>query len=86
VNLAITNNGTSTVNGWTLKFTFPGDQKITELWNGSYSQSGQQVTITNVSYNGTIAPGQTIGLGFNGSWTTNNSSPTTFTFNGITVS
>jgi hypothetical protein len=86
VNISITNNGTTAVNGWTLQFTFPGDQQITQLWNGSYTQSGKQVTITNLSYNGTIAPGQTISLGFNGTWTSNNTSPTTFTFNGVTVS
>ncbi len=84
-NLSLTNNSTFTINGWTLQFTFPGDQKITQLWGGSYTQSGQQVIITNASYNGTIAPGQTITLGFNGTWTSNDTSPTTFIFNGATV-
>jgi hypothetical protein len=86
VNLSLSNNGTTTVNGWTLQFTFPGDQKITQLWSGSYTQSGEQVTITNLSYNGTIAPGQTVSLGFNGTWTSNDTSPSSFTFNGTTVS
>lgn len=82
VSLDIKNNGTTAVNGWTLKFTFPGDQEISQLWNGVWSQAGQQVTITNQSYNGTIASGQTINLGFDGTWTSNNTSPTTFVFNG----
>jgi len=86
VNLSITNAGSSAVNSWTLQFTFPGDQKITQLWGGSYTQSGEQVTITNASYNGTIAPGQTVTLGFNGTWTSNDTSPTIFIFNGVTVS
>ena len=29
-NVAITNTGTSTVNGWTLAFTWPGNQQITQ--------------------------------------------------------
>jgi cellulase/cellobiase CelA1 len=81
-NISITNTGTTTINGWVLKFTFPGDQQITNLWNGQYTQSGAQATITNLSWNGTIAPQGSIGLGFNGSWTTNNTSPTSFTLNG----
>ncbi len=81
-NIAITNTGATRINSWVLKFTFPGDQKITNLWNGNYTQSGEQVTITNQSWNGTIAPKGSIGLGFNGSWTSNNTSPTSFTLNG----
>ncbi|GCF07018.1 cellulase family glycosylhydrolase [Dictyobacter arantiisoli] len=84
--ISITNNGTSTIHGWTLQFTFPGDQKITQLWSGSYTQTGKQVSITNVSYNGTIVPGQTVTLGFNGTWTSNDTSPTSFTLNGAPTS
>ena len=49
--VTIANNGSSAINGWTLAFTFPGDQKITSAWNGVASQSGENVTITNESYN-----------------------------------
>lgn len=86
VDLQLTNNGATALNGWTLQFTFPGDQQITQLWNGSWSQSGAQVTITNLSYNQTIAPGQSLYLGFNGSWNSNNPSPTSFTLNGAPTS
>ncbi|BCL80127.1 Glyco_hydro_1 and CBM_2 domain-containing protein [Ktedonobacteria bacterium brp13] len=81
-NVSIKNNGSSTINSWNLQFTFPGDQKITQLWNGNYTQSGEQVSITNMSYNGTIAPGQTVTFGFNGTWTSSDASPTSFTLNG----
>ena len=83
--MIITNNGTSTINGWTLKFAFNGDQKITQIWNGLASQTGNQVTVTNArnaSYNGTIAPGQSVSLGFNGTWATSDANPTAFTLNG----
>ena len=81
-NVTITNNGSATINGWKLQFAFPGNQQITQLWNGSVSQSGNQVTITNASYNGTIAPGQSVSVGFNGSWSGSNPAPTAFTLNG----
>jgi O-glycosyl hydrolase len=83
-NVTVTNTGTSAINGWTLKFTFPGDQHITSAWNGTATQSGENVTITNVSYNGTIAPGGNTALGFQGTWTNSDAVPTAFTLNGAT--
>lgn len=85
-NITITNTGKASINGWTLAFTFPGDQKITNLWNGSYTQSGKQVAITNAAWNATIPPGGTTSVGFNGTWTNNDTNPTTFTLNGQTCS
>ena len=82
--VTITNTGTAALNGWTLKFTFPGDQHITNAWNGSASQSGENVTITNASYNGTIAPGGNTSAGFQGTWTNSDAAPTSFTVNGAT--
>jgi O-glycosyl hydrolase len=80
--ITITNTGSTTINGWTLKFTFPGDQKITNAWNGTVTQSGENVSITNASYNGTIAPGGTASPGFQGTWTTSDAPPAAFTLNG----
>jgi cellulase/cellobiase CelA1 len=80
--VTITNTGSSAVNGWTLKFTFPGDQKITSGWSGTPSQSGENVTITNASYNATIAAGANTSLGFQGTWTSSDAVPTAFTLNG----
>jgi O-glycosyl hydrolase len=80
--VTIANTGSSPINGWTLKFTFPGDQKITNAWNGNQTQSGENVTITNVSYNGTIAPGGNTSLGFQGTWTNSDAVPAAFTVNG----
>jgi len=86
--LSITNTGTTTINGWTLKFSFANGQTITQLWNGSYTQSGAAVTVTSVSYNETITPGTTLlsPPGFNGTWNGTNTNPTSFTLNGVTCS
>jgi O-glycosyl hydrolase len=80
--VTITNNGTSAINGWKLGFTFPGDQAITDAWNGAESQSGENVTISNESYNATIAAGASTSLGFQGTWTNSDAAPTSFTVNG----
>jgi hypothetical protein len=80
--VTISNTGSSAINGWTLGFTFPGDQKITNAWNGQATQSGETVSITNESYNGTIAPGANTSLGFQGTWTNSDAAPAAFTVNG----
>jgi hypothetical protein len=81
-NVTITNLGDA-INGWTLTWSFGAGQTITQLWNGSYTQSGSQVTVTNASYNATIATGASTAFGFNGAWTATNPVPTSFTLNGI---
>jgi len=83
-NVTIANTGTTTINGWTLTWTFPNGQTITQLWNASYTQSGSQVSATNLSYNGTLAPGSNTAFGFNGTWNGTNASPSAFTLNGAT--
>jgi glucuronoarabinoxylan endo-1,4-beta-xylanase len=80
--VTITNTGSSAINGWTLGFTFPGDQKITNAWNGQATQSGETVSITNEGYNATIAPGANTSLGFQGTWTNSDAAPAAFTVNG----
>jgi hypothetical protein len=81
-NVTITNLGDA-INGWTLTWSFGAGQTITQLWNGSYTQSGSQVTVTNASYNAAIATGASTAFGFNGAWTATNPVPTSFTLNGL---
>ncbi|MFI5064471.1 MAG: cellulose binding domain-containing protein, partial [Streptosporangiales bacterium] len=82
--VTIGNTGTAPVSGWTLRFTFPGDQKITSAWGTAASQSGEAVTATNASYDGSISPGGSISFGFQGTWTSSDAPPVTFTLNGTT--
>jgi len=84
--VTITNLGSSAVNGWTLAFSFPGDQKITNAWSGSVTQSGATVSIANASYNATIAAGSSVPLGFQGTWTSRDAPPAAFTLNGAPCS
>jgi endo-1,4-beta-xylanase len=82
--VAINNTGASAISGWTLTFTFPGDQKVTNSWNATVTQSGAAVTATNLSYNGTISAGGNASFGFQGTWTSNDTSPSSFTLDGTT--
>jgi cellulase/cellobiase CelA1 len=62
--VTVTNTGSSALSGWNLAWTFPGDQNINDLWNGSYTQAGQHVSAASASYNGALAPGASTTIGF----------------------
>jgi glucuronoarabinoxylan endo-1,4-beta-xylanase len=67
-------SATSTTSGWTVRWTLPSGQAITQLWNGSLTTAGgSNVTVTSLSYNGTLAPGAATSFGFTG---TGSSTPT----------
>ncbi|GAB2894873.1 cellulose binding domain-containing protein [Streptomyces mayteni] len=80
--LTVTNTGTTAVNGWSLRFTLPAGQTITSGWNATYSPTSGTVTAANASYNGTIAPGASVGIGFQATHTGNAAAPTGFALNG----
>jgi len=73
--VTVRNSGTSPINGWTVSWSFPSGQTITQLWNGQHTQSGANVTVRNVSYNGNIAPGASTSFGFLGSYSGSNNAP-----------
>ncbi|MFG2052618.1 PHB depolymerase family esterase [Micromonospora sp. NPDC048930] len=80
--VTITNTGTATVNGWSLAFTLPSGQTITNGWNATYAPTSGAVTARNVSYNATIAPNGSVDIGFQATHTGNTGKPTSFTLNG----
>ncbi|TDC69640.1 glycosyl hydrolase family 5 [Micromonospora sp. KC606] len=82
----ITNTGTSTINGWMLTYTLPSGQRVTNAWNATVSQSGQNVTARNVGHNGTIAPRGTASFGYQGTLSGAYASPTSFSLNGVACS
>jgi xyloglucan-specific exo-beta-1,4-glucanase len=82
-NVTVDNTGTTTIGSWTLRWTFPGDQKVTNAWDATVTQTGAAVTAANLSYNASISPGGNTSFGFQGTWTSNDTSPTSFTVNAI---
>ncbi len=79
--VTITNNGPAR-SSWSLTWTFPGNQQITNLWNGVVSQSGQNVTVTNAAWNGNLPSGGTVNFGFQGTFSGTNAKPASFKLNG----
>ncbi len=82
--ITITNKGTTAISPWTLTFTFPAaGEAVQSGWNGTWSQSGLNVTVNAASWNSTIAAnGGTVSVGFNGTDTGQDPAPTVLSVNG----
>lgn len=85
-------NGSFTVSGtvvnapwsWRLSFTLAPGQTVTQAWNGSYSQSGNQGFLAGGTWSGTMPPpGGSIGFGLNGQYTGDFVPPQDFRLNGV---
>lgn len=66
VNVTVTNDGNSAISGWQLGLNFNQSPRVTNSWNAGISASGNTVTATNVSWNGNLSVGQSVGFGFQG--------------------
>ncbi|MFD6566073.1 cellulose binding domain-containing protein [Micromonospora profundi] len=61
--------GTAALNGWRVTLTLPSGASVSSLWNGVASGTSGTVTVTNQSYNGRLAAGQSATFGFQGTGT-----------------
>ncbi|HEX6351801.1 cellulose binding domain-containing protein [Actinophytocola sp.] len=61
--------GTTALNGWTVAVTLPSGTGITNSWEASRSGNAGSVQFTNIGHNGSIAPGQSVEFGFQGTGT-----------------
>ena len=81
--VTLTNKGSTAINGWTLTFTFPAGESVQSGWDGTWTQSGQNVTVKDAGWNSTIAAnGGTVGIGFNGNDSGQTTPPAAFFING----
>jgi Glycosyl hydrolase family 12/Cellulose binding domain len=71
----VTNTGTAALNAWTVAWTFSGNQRVTNSWNATVTQSGTSVTARNLPYNGTIPPGGSTTFGFQATYSGSNPVP-----------
>ncbi|HYN93928.1 MAG TPA: cellulose binding domain-containing protein [Pilimelia sp.] len=73
--VTVRNTSAVTIAGWTARFSFGNGQVVTDVWNGVVTQSGPQVTVGNISWNGRLAPGATATVGFLARWSGSNDRP-----------
>ncbi|AEW99855.1 cellulase family glycosylhydrolase [Streptantibioticus cattleyicolor] len=80
--VTITDTGTTAISGWTLTYAYSGDQTLQNGWNGTWSQSGKNITVTNPAWAPTIAAGGNYATSANFSYSGPNTAPTAFAVNG----
>ncbi|MGW4501716.1 glycoside hydrolase family 6 protein [Micromonospora sp. NPDC004336] len=84
--LRVTNRG-APLTGWTLTFAPGPGVRLTNGWNGEWSQSGDVITVRNAAWNASLPTGGTTSLGFQGTWSGGTlPTPTGYTLNGTPCS
>ena len=66
----ITNRGSSAINGWSVSWSYSDGSRLTNSWNANVTGTNPY-TATHLSWNGSIQPGQTVELGFQGTKSAN---------------
>ncbi|GAB1690410.1 hypothetical protein KRM28CT15_22130 [Krasilnikovia sp. M28-CT-15] len=82
--VTVTNTGASAIDGWSLGFSLPAGQAVTQAWNATLSPTSGAVTARNLSYNGSISAGGSQSFGFQGTYAGAFATPAAFTLNGAT--
>ncbi|RCV49493.1 cellulose-binding protein [Marinitenerispora sediminis] len=77
--VTVSNTGGGAISGWDLEWYFLGDERVASGWSGTFAQSGKRVS---VSGTGSIAPGASVGFGFNADTQRPVTEPDYFTLNG----
>ncbi|NLU78764.1 endoglucanase [Micromonospora sp. HNM0581] len=80
--IRVTNRGAA-LDGWTLTFTVASGVRLSNGWNGDWSQTGNQVTVRSAAWNGSLPSGGTLSVGFQGTYTGGSlPAPTGYRLNG----
>jgi len=80
--ISIANTGTTAINNWTLGWTFPGNQQVSQLWGGNVTSQGEAITVTSLSWDASIPAGGTMNsVGFTATGTA--AVPTAILLNGV---
>jgi hypothetical protein len=61
--VTVRNDDRPSFTGWTVRWELPAGHSINNLWNGSLSQHGSSVTVSNTSYNSVLSAHDTTSFG-----------------------
>jgi len=79
--LTLTNKSATPWPGWTLRFSFTGNEKLTSGSSATWTQHGREVTARADAHH-SVPPGATVTVGFTAARTGQQTPPTKFTVNG----
>ena len=57
----------ASVHSWRIEFSAPG-VTLSQGWNGNWTDTGDVIRVTNVAWNGPIATGASVTVGYNASF------------------
>ncbi len=81
--VTIKNTGKRSIDGWKLRWSFLGGQRVDHAWSVSVDQDAATVTAKSLPWNDRIRPGQSLTFGFNGAAAPGaNPTPDLITLNG----
>ena len=75
VNVTVTNDSNSTINGWQVTLNHSQTPNVTGSWNADTSTSGNSVFASNVTWNAELAAGQSTTFGYQGNHNGNFQAP-----------
>ncbi|WP_067502001.1 glycoside hydrolase family 6 protein [Actinoplanes sp. TFC3] len=81
-NVSVTNLGDPITNGWRVEWDFAGNQRVTQGWNATVSQSGAHVNAASPSYANSLGTNASASFGFNADYSGTNATPASFSLNG----
>jgi len=81
-NVIVKNLGDPITGGWNLTWAFTGNQRITQGWSATITQSGQQVNAASPTWASSLATNATANFGFNADYSGTNAAPASFSLNG----
>lgn len=61
--------GSAAIRSWTVTWTFANGESISQIWNGTLTANGANISVAPVSYNGALAAGGSTSFGFLGTGT-----------------
>jgi len=62
-NVTVTNNANYAINNWTFSIEKPSNGTIVNVWDANYIVKDDTIEFSNMTYNGSLQPGQSIGFG-----------------------
>jgi poly(3-hydroxybutyrate) depolymerase len=62
--VTVANNGSATLNGWTVRLTLPGGQTLAQVWNGINTGTTGAISVRNATYNGSLGANASTTFGF----------------------
>ncbi|MFK4102092.1 cellulose binding domain-containing protein [Streptomyces sp. NPDC019531] len=79
---AVTVTTTEALDDWRVTWSFKDGQKVTQMWDAGFTQSGAKVTATAADYNRSVPADGSLSFGFLASWQGKNAPAYDFTLNG----